>query len=109
MAGFTSELPVMKAIMDVADHPNVTVCWNSNDVDLEGAGLEANFNMVKGRFGDTVHVREFNVGEYPYPKLFQLFKGMGYKGWILLEARTEPADKVAALKEQLALFEKLTA
>ncbi len=103
----TSGLPVMKAIMDVADHPNVTVCWNSNDVDLEGDGLEHNFNLVKNRFGDTVHVRELNVGDYPYSRLFQLFLAMNYKGWILLEARTEPSDKVAALQEQRVLFEKL--
>ena len=54
----TSELPVMKAIFDVADHPNVYVCWNSNDEDLHGAGLEHNFDLVKDRFGDTAHIRE---------------------------------------------------
>jgi len=35
----TSDLPVMKAIFDVADHPNVGVCWNSNSEDLKGDGL----------------------------------------------------------------------
>jgi hypothetical protein len=47
----TSELPVIKAIFDVADHPNVAVCWNSNGEDLKGEGLEYNFNLVKSRFG----------------------------------------------------------
>jgi hypothetical protein len=32
---------------------------------------------------------------------------MKYKGWILLEARTKPADTVVAMKEQLALFNKM--
>ncbi len=105
----TSELPVMKAIMDVADHPNVYVCWNSNDVDLEGKGLEYNFNLVKDRFGDTVHVRELDRGDYPYDKLFRLFKGIGYHGWFLLEARTNPPDKVAAMIEQRKVFERLVA
>ena len=105
----TCELPVIKAIFDVADHPNVAVCWNSNGEDLTGEGLEHNFNLVKDRFGATCHVRELTLGDYPYKELFQLFEGINYAGWILLEARTEPADKVAALIEQREAFEKLVA
>ena len=103
----TQELEVMKAIFDVADHKNATICWNSNDVDLDGKGLEHHFNLVKDRFGDTVHVRELNLGKYPYADLMSLFKEMDYKGWILLEARTHPEDKVAALIEQRKVFEEM--
>lgn len=97
----------MKRIFEVATHPNVYVCWNCNAADLAGAGLEANFNMVKARIGDTAHVRELNLGDYPYDRLFKLFKGIGYKGWFLLEARTEPADKIQAMAEQLKVFRQL--
>jgi sugar phosphate isomerase/epimerase len=103
----TSELPVMKAIFDVADHPNVGVCWNSNDVDVQGKGLAANFHLVRKRFGDTVHVRELNEGDYPYQQLFDLMVGTDYAGWILLEARTNPNDKVRALREQREVFEAM--
>ena len=54
-----------------------------------------------------MHVREFNSGNYPYPELFKLFTSMNYNGWILLEARTNPTDKIAALREQLELFQDL--
>ncbi len=104
----TSELPVIADIFAVADHPNATVCWNSNDVDLEGQGLQHNFDLVKDRFGATVHVRELNLGDYPYAELMQLFLKMNYSGWILLEARTAPQNKVAALIEQREWFDKLT-
>ena len=104
----TQELPVVHDIFQVADHPNATVCWNSNDVDLEGKGLQHNFDLVKDRFGATVHVRELNIGDYPYAKLMKLFTGMNYQGWILLEARTNPANKVSALIEQRQVFEKMT-
>jgi sugar phosphate isomerase/epimerase len=104
----TQEIPVMKAIFDQVNEPNVKVCWNCNDEDLLPPGLEENFNMLKKWFGDTVHVRELNEGSYPYQKLFNLFAAINYDGWILLEARTEPADKIAAMKEQLALFNKMT-
>ena len=107
--GQCQELPIMKQIMDVADHPNVTVCWNSNSPDLEGEGLEHNFNLVKGRFGATAHVREMNEGDYPYQDLINLFVKMDYAGWILLEGRTDPQDKIAALIEQQKVFNEMVA
>lgn len=103
----TSELPVIRDIFKVADHPNVTVCWNSNDVDLDGEGLDHNFDLVKDRFGATVHVRELNLGDYPYARLMKRFLEINYDGWILLEARTDPDDKVAALIEQRKVFEQM--
>jgi sugar phosphate isomerase/epimerase len=103
----TSELPVIRDIFQIADHPNATVCWNSNDVDLQGLGLQANFELVKDRLGATVHVRELNLGDYPYAELLGLLAVIGYEGWILLEARTEPEDKIAALIEQRRVFQQL--
>ena len=107
--GGCSPLPIIKAIMDVADHPNVGVCWNCNSQDLQGEGLEHNFNLVKGRFSDTAHVRELNAGDYPYQELMNLFAGMDYAGWILLEGRADPQDKVAALIEQRQVWEGMIA
>ncbi len=103
----TQEHPNMRAIFEQVTEPNVKICWNSNDTDLLPPGLKGNFDMVKKWIGDTVHVRELNIGEYPYPELFNLFAGIGYAGWILLEARTEPKDRIAAMKEQLSVFNKL--
>ncbi len=103
----TQEIPNMKAIFDHVTEPNVKICWNCNDQDLLPPGLEANFNSVRKWFGDTVHVRELNVGNYPYQQMFDLFRKIDYNGWILLEARTEPADRVEAMKEQLALFNQM--
>ncbi|MHC4085190.1 MAG: DUF6807 family protein [Planctomycetota bacterium] len=107
--GGCSPLPIMKAIMDVADHPNVGVCWNCNSQDLQGEGLEHNFNLVKDRFSDIVHIRELNIGSYPYQDLMNLFVGMDYAGWILLEARTNPKDRVKALVEQRQVFGQMVA
>ncbi len=107
--GGCSRLPVMKEIMDNVNQPNVGLCWNCNGQDLEGEGLEYNFNLVKNRFGDTVHVRELSIGDYPYQELMNLFVAMDYKGWILLEARTKPDDRVKALAEQREVFESMVA
>ena len=62
---------------------------------------------MKDRFGDICHVRELNEGDYPYQQLMDMFVGIDYKGWILLECRTDPADKVAALKEQKRVWEEM--
>jgi sugar phosphate isomerase/epimerase len=103
----TQELPNIKAIMDYVENKGTTVCWNCNDQDLDGNGLEYNFNLVKNKFGDICHVREMNIGNYPYQQLMELFVKMDYKGWILLECRTDPADKVAALIEQREVWKKM--
>ena len=105
----TQELPNIKTIMDYVKNNGTTVCWNCNDQDLIGGGLEYNFNLVKSRLGDITHVREMNMGNYPYQQLMDLFVQMDYKGWILLECRTNPDDKVAALKEQRQVLKDMIA
>lgn len=103
----TQEIQVIKDIMDVADHPNATLCWNSNPEDLHGRGLAANFNLVKDRLGAVTHVRELDDPGYPYEELIRLFVGINYRGWIMLEGRTDPADKVQAMIRQRKIFEEM--
>lgn len=105
----TQELPNIKAIMDVADHPNVAVCWNSNPTDLIGQGLEYNFNLVKDRLGDTIHVHEMDNNEYPWQQLMDLLVADNYSGWILWECSSDPEDKVEAMIRNRKIWEKLVA
>jgi sugar phosphate isomerase/epimerase len=107
--GSCAPLPIIKQIMDVANHSNVTVCWNCNSEDLAGQGLKYNFNLIKGRFGDICHVRELNISDYPYQELINLLVEMGYTGWVLLEARTNPPDRPKALIEQRKCWDEMLA
>ncbi len=108
--GGCSELPVIKQIMDRAKDSNVAVCWNSNVTDLKGDGLEANFKLVRDRFGQTVHVRSFKSNDYPWDKLIKLLVASDYAGWVLLEAGGDlPKDRVEALAEQAEMFHKFVA
>jgi sugar phosphate isomerase/epimerase len=108
--GGCARLPIMKQIMDVATHPNSTVCWNSNNSDQEEPGLEHNFTLVKNRLGDVAHVRELDTPGYDWQLLARLFVRAGYKGWWLLEAGSQPpADRTAAFIRQRELFERLMA
>ncbi len=103
--GQCAQLPTIKAILDVADHPNVAVCWNSNPQDLEAPGLEHNFNLVKDRLGKTTHIHRFDVKNYPWPQLLDLYVKADYSGWMMLEEGEVPADPAAELIKQRELFD----
>jgi sugar phosphate isomerase/epimerase len=105
--GDVTDLGHIRTLMEIADRPNVRVCWNSNKVDLAGEGLEANFAKVAHFLGQTVHVREVGADDYPYDKLAELLVGIDYAGWVLLEASSKPEDRVAALGEQKTRFMEL--
>jgi sugar phosphate isomerase/epimerase len=103
----TSALPVIAAIMAVADHPNVALCWNSNKQDLQGEGIESNFHLVEKRLGATTHVHDLGGKGYPYADLFKLLKQANYTGWVLAEESRKVNDNVAALAQERAFFDKL--
>lgn len=90
---------------DFPRHPSVAVCWNCNSQDLQGQGLEHNFNLVKKRLGATTHIHELTAGAYPFQQLISLLVQADYAGWALLECSSMPKDRVAAMAEQRVLFE----
>ena len=98
----TSQVPYNKTIMDVANHPQVGVCWNSNQTDLEGAGFEANFAMLKNKIF-TVHMRDLYLEEYPFRKLLTSLNASGFTGFCFAEIQ-ESKDPVRVLKYFRALW-----
>ncbi len=103
----TNEIEVIKDIMDVADHPNATISWNCNPHDHNGRELQGNFNLVKDRLGAVTRVHELDDTSYPYQKLINLLVKMNYRGWVIIEGRTDPSDKIQALIQQRKIFEHL--
>ena len=102
----TDELPRVKTIIDAAGHPGAVVCWNCNDTDLAGDGLEANFNLVKNRLG-TIHIHDL-ISSYPWQQLFDLLKGAGFSGWTLVEEGNQTADPIRVMKYYRLLWERMT-
>jgi sugar phosphate isomerase/epimerase len=80
----TSQVPNIKSIMDVADHKNVGVCWNSNQSDLDGEGFDHNFNLLKNKIF-SVHMRDLYLDEYPFRKLLAGLNESGFSGYCLAE------------------------
>jgi sugar phosphate isomerase/epimerase len=98
----TSLLPHIKTIMDVANHPMVGVCWNSNQSDLEGQGFDSNFDLVKGRIF-TVHMRDLYLEEYPFRRLLTRLNESGFTGYCLAEI-PQSTDPVRVMKYFRALW-----
>lgn len=105
--GQCAQLPTIKAIMDVATNPNVAVCWNSNPQDLEEPGLEHNFELVKDRFGETCHIHRMEQKDYPHQKLIDLYVGIDWQGWMMLEEGKIPEDIVGELAREREMFETM--
>jgi sugar phosphate isomerase/epimerase len=106
--GQCSPPPILRAIMDVADNPNVSVCWNSNQTDLAGKGLRYNFDLLKDRFGATCHIHTLDEKPYPIRELLNLLVAMDYNGWLLMECQgPPPANPVAEMARQRALFDRM--
>ena len=92
----TCHVPRCKKIIDVADHPQVGVCWNCNPSDLEDGGFDANFDLVKDKIF-TVHLRDICLEEYPFKRLFTRLNEIGFTGFTFAEI-PESTDPVRVMK-----------
>ncbi len=98
----TSRPEYIQKIMEIADHPLVTVNWNSNQTDMEGGTLEENFARLAKKIRH-VHMRDLYVEEYPWRKLAGLLSGIGFAGYCCAEI-PESSDPIRILKYYRALF-----
>jgi sugar phosphate isomerase/epimerase len=87
----TSLVPHIRTILDVANHPSVGACWNSNQTDLEGEGWDKNFDLLKDKIF-SVHMRDLYLEEYPWRKLLTRLNQIQFRGFCLAEipASTDP-------------------
>jgi len=107
--GSAGDLKTIRAVMDRATQRSVRVKLNSDRRDAEGDGFEANFNLVKGLLGDTLHLHELNEPGFPYQLQMDLLVKMGWSGWQLLEASAKVADRLQALIAQREIWEGMLA
>jgi sugar phosphate isomerase/epimerase len=98
----TSFPPNIKKILDVADHPSVGACWNSNASDLSGQGWDYNFGLLKNKIF-SVHMTDLFQEEYPYRKLLAGLNEVNFKGFCLAEIPAS-TDPVRVMKYYRALW-----
>lgn len=98
----TSLVPHCRKIMDVANHPQVGLCWNSNQTDLEGGGFEANFALVQDKIF-IVHMRDLFLEEYPFRQLLTSLNAINFTGFCFAEI-PQSSDPVRVMKYYRALW-----
>ena len=101
----TSNLQYIKRIMEIADHPNVGVCWNSNQTDVINGSVRETFSLVK-KWIRSVHIRELYDETYPWRELFNLLKASGYDRYCLAEI-PESKEPKRLMRYYHALFHEL--
>ncbi len=105
--GSAGRLKTLKLIMDQVDQKNVGIKLNCDSKDAADGGFEQNFNLVKNRLGDTLHMRDLTATDFPYQLQCDLLMDAGWAGWWLPELDNPPADRMAGLRDQRRLWDTL--
>ncbi|MBN1673805.1 MAG: sugar phosphate isomerase/epimerase [Kiritimatiellae bacterium] len=101
----TNHPPYVKQMLDIADHPNVYACWNSNPSDVDESGsIDRHFAMLSDKIG-MVHINRL-YSDYPWQRLLTLLKQSGFDGFCLAE-HPPSADPETVYRYYRALFNAL--
>ena len=103
----TDHPPHIARIMEIADHPRVGVCWNSNPADVVDGSVREHFELLRPWLM-SVHINNLWNEAYPYRELFGLLQESGYSGFCLAEIADESAEPDTFLRYYKALFTELT-
>lgn len=105
--GSAGRLTTLKLIMDQVPEKSVVVKLNSDVKDAVDGSFEKNFNLVKGRLGDTLHAHDMLAPGFPYQQQVDLLMDMGWDGWWLPEMDGKSPDAVAGLEQQRVKWEQM--
>ncbi len=94
--------------VEIADHPNVAINYNSDKRDLVDGSVAETYGHVKDRIRH-VHMHDLASPEFPYVELFQLLKDNGYQGFLSLEQGYKGGDPDTVIKLYAALYRALMA
>ncbi|MBM3800950.1 MAG: TIM barrel protein [Acidimicrobiia bacterium] len=104
--GRGSNIPArVRRMMEVADHPMVGLCWNSNPEDVEDGSVAKSFDLLKPWLR-SVHINELWKREYPWRQLFSLLSRAEFNRYTLAEIEAN-ADPVRLMRYYRALWQEL--
>jgi sugar phosphate isomerase/epimerase len=106
MHGSVGDAVDMRQIIDITDHPNVVLCWNSNtrfDVGPDGT-VATDYRLVADRIG-LVHLHDLTDAGYPWPELLRLLEADEYDGWCLAECAPASSDPARVLSYFRSLYD----
>ncbi len=105
----TSDLSVIQAIMEIANHPQVGVCWNSNKEDVVDGSVKPSFALVQSWIRHA-HITDLWRSDYPWRELFLLLRQAGYERFTMIElpySMSTPEDAIRLLRYYRALWREL--
>lgn len=104
--GAESQVPWrMRKMMEIAAHPHVGICWNSNPPDVENGSVKKSFDLLKPWLRNA-HINELWKPEYPWRELFRLMKQAQYNRYCLIEIADNP-DPLRLMRYYRALWLEL--
>jgi sugar phosphate isomerase/epimerase len=95
----------MRRMMELANHPHVGICWNSNPPDVENGSVKKSFDLLKPWLRNA-HINELWKTEYPWRELFRLMKQAQYNRYCLIEIADNP-DPLRLMRYYRALWLEL--
>ena len=95
----------VRRMMEVASHPQVGVCWNSNAEDVENGSVKNSFDMLKPWLRNA-HINELWTKQYPWRELFGLMRDAGYNRYCLAEV-PGTSDPIRLMRYYRALWLEL--
>ncbi len=104
----TSDPKHIKTIMDIADHPQVYVCWNCNRTDVVDGSIRENFQLLRDRI-DLVHAHDLfdeYYGNYPFGELICLLHEMDFQGFVMAEIPDTKPERL--IRYFVALWHEIT-
>lgn len=100
----TQEPPNMRAIMEIAGHPNAGVCWNSNPTDVVNGSVKQSFELLRPWIR-SCHINELH-SRYPWREFFTLLRGINYPRFTLAEI-PESCEPERLMRYYRALWNEL--
>ena len=107
--GSAGRLTTLRKIIDRAEQPSVRIMLNSDAKDNAGEGFARNFNLVKHRLADVLHMHDLKDAAFPYQLQADLLIDAGWEGWWLVEQSAKVPDRVQALIELRKAWEEMVA
>jgi sugar phosphate isomerase/epimerase len=83
----TAHPPAIRRIMDICQHPQVGVCWNSNPQDIRNGSIQDYFDLLRPDL-KSCHINDLWNESYPYRELFRRLTQCGYDRFTLCEVGT---------------------
>lgn len=107
--GTAGELQTLARVLAQAPEKNIVVKLNCEARDAAGGNFAENFNLVKHRLGDTLHLKDMRLQTFPYQLQTDLLIDAGWSGWCLPELERPPAleARLERLQEQRRMWEQL--